>query len=113
MKVLGSKIAGAPADIYYTWDTVNHVTDMAAVFPITDSSKPVHGAMFFAIPSSAAYMVSVKGPYSQLNAAHGALMRHLVTKGKKSTLEIEEYIKGPQQEKDSSKWETNIYYLVQ
>jgi len=113
--MLGKSVTpvGPVAGLYYTWDTINHVTDMAAVFPVADSSKQFKGAKFFNVPACKAYMVALKGPYDKMGNAHAALMKHVMQSGKKPTLVVEEYIKGPQQEKDSTKWETNIYYLVQ
>jgi effector-binding domain-containing protein len=111
-KELGNRITGPGAGIYYVWDTAHHTTDCAAVFPVADSSKPVAGATYINVAASKAIMAVHTGGYSSVGAEHMALMKYAAEKGKKPTLVIEEYVKGAYQEKDSTKWITNIYYLV-
>jgi hypothetical protein len=110
-KEAGKKIIGPAAGLYWAWDTSKHSGDMAAVFPVSDTSKPIKGATFFYVPASKAYMTVLKGGYSGEMAAHSAMVKYEMNKGQKHTLVIEEYISGPGTEKDSTKWITNIYYL--
>jgi effector-binding domain-containing protein len=107
-KTAGPRINGAPVGLYYTWDTVNHQTDMAAGFPV---SGPVKGVAMTTIPASNAYMVAYHGPYSGMMAVHNALGKKLDASGKTHVLVLEEYIVTPTQQKDSTKLLTNIYYL--
>ena len=113
-KELDGKIAGPSTELYYTWDTVNKNTDMAACFPVSDTTKPVKDAAIIHVTASKAYMAIMKGPYSNDNEMkyHSALDRYMTEKCQKHSVVIEEYIVGPYQEKDSTKWVTNIYYLV-
>ena len=112
-KVAGSAINGSAVGIFYTWDTVKHVSDMAAAFPVSDTSKPVNGGSCIYIPQSKAYMAVHKGGYASMGSDHAMLMKYIADKGQKQNVVIEEYVVGPYQEKDSTKWVTNIYYLVQ
>jgi effector-binding domain-containing protein len=112
---LKSKLGDSKQDpasaLYYTWDTAKHQTDVAAVFPVSDA-KAAKGATVFTIPASKSYMIAYQGPYSNMKAAHNALGKHLADKNEKMNLVIEEYVKNDNNEKDSTKWVTNIYYLV-
>lgn len=111
---LGSKIQGTATGIYYMWDTVNHMGDIAAAFPIADTSiKLKDNAAYIYLPSSAAYRVVYKGDYNGLMVPHRKLQQRIMTDNKKLGLVVEEYVAGPGQEKDSTKWITNIYYLYQ
>lgn len=107
----GQRISGHAAGLIYSWDEKSGTSDIAAAFPISDS-KPVNGAAIIEVPASKAYMMTYVGPYEGFEEAHEAMAEHLKQKGATVKLVIEEYISGPFDEKDASKWETNIYYLV-
>lgn len=112
-KEIGPMINGNAAGLFYKWDTVNHQGDIAAVFPVKDATQKLKGATYFNVPASKAYMAVHKGPYEGSGKVHTALMKHTIANGKNMGLVIEEYVTGPYQEKDSTKWVTNIYYLHQ
>lgn len=111
-KQLDGRINGNGAGLFYTWDTAHHTCDCAVAFPVADSSKPVAGAAYINVAPSKAFMAVHTGGYASSMNEHNALMKYAADKGKTPTLKIEEYIVGPGKEKDSTKWITNIYYLV-
>ncbi|PZF73279.1 SRPBCC family protein [Taibaiella soli] len=108
----GSSVNGPAAAIYYKWDTDNQSTDVAAVMPVANEVTAT-GIVPIRVESSKALMAVHKGGYASEGAVHDALMSKVKEMGKKQHLVVEEYIKGPGQEKDSTKWITNIYYLYQ
>lgn len=108
-KAAGDKITGNAYGIYYSWDEENGQSDCAAAFPV---SGDVKGMTMQDIPESKAYMMKYTGPYSGLYGAHMAMNEHIQDKGVKDVLVLEEYITMPQQEPDTNKYVTNIYYLV-
>lgn len=110
---LGSYINGPAAGLFYKWDTANHTGDIAAAFPIADSSKKINSVTYINVPASKAYMIPYKGGYNGIGSAHNALGQRLMSENKKMSLVIEEYVNGPYQDKDSTKWLTNVYYLYQ
>ncbi len=65
------------------------------------------------IPESKGYKLVMTGAYSMDNFmnAHMAISKHAAENGLTEPLAIEEYIVTPEQEADSNKWVTNIYYL--
>ena len=111
-KEAGKRIIGPAAAIYFTWDTVHHISDLAAVFPVADTIKPIKGASFFTISNCNAIMAVHNGAYSNLGLTHGALMHQMGNKKMQMNLVVEEYLSGPHETPDSSKWMTNIYYLI-
>ena len=111
-KELDGKIMGPGTGIYFTWDTVKKESDMAAVFPVSDTTKVVKGASVINVPAAKAVMTVLKGGYGKEMEAHTAISKYLTAKGMAHGIVIEEYIAGPGQEPDSNKWVTNIYYLI-
>lgn len=111
-KQVGSKIAGPAAGLYFTWDTAGHKTDMAAVFPVSDTTQPATGAVILHAGPAKAWMAVQKGGYAASMAYHNALAKKIAEKGLKQAFVVEEYVVGPHEQPDSNKWVTNIYYLV-
>ena len=111
-KDISGKINGPSAGIYFTWDTVKKESDMAAVFPVSDTTMQVKGAVFVALPASKAVMAVMKGGYGKEMDTHIAIAKYMSAKGEAHGLVLEEYITGPATEPDSNKWVTNIYYML-
>lgn len=111
-KTLGPKVNGNATGIYYTWDTVGKQADIMAAVPVADSATTLKDAAYVWVPASKSYLVVYKGPYSGIGAAYSVMDKYMQVNGKAAFLKIEEYPLGPVQEPDSTKWITNIYYLV-
>lgn len=106
--------AGTPAGLFFVWDEKNQQTDMAAAIPL-----PADGILQNSIirmediPASRAISVTYTGPYDRMAEAHNSLDKYLAEKKlQQKAPVIEQYISGPYNEKDSSKWITRILYLV-
>lgn len=112
-KELGPKIAGPASDLVYSWDTAKHVTDMAIVFPIKDTTNISKKVTIFHVNPGKADMGVLKGGYSGMMAIHGAINKYMAEKGHKMGMVVEEYTVGDHDTKDSTKWVTNIYYITQ
>jgi hypothetical protein len=106
------KITGPATGLFYTWDTITKTADVAAAFPVTDTSGQMKGISVFQVAASKAYMAVEKGGYAAAGTIHNALRSYVARKGEKTSLVIEEYKVSPKQEPDSNKWVTDIYYLV-
>jgi hypothetical protein len=107
------KVTGAATGLFFTWDTVLKKSDMAAVFPVTDTIKLAVGAVILHAGPAKAWMAVLKGGYGTEMLYHAAIAKRIADKGQKQSLVVEEYIVGPHEQADSNKWVTNIYYLVQ
>lgn len=106
------EVIGAPAALYFNWDEANKKTDMAAVLPVKDA-KAGKGYEVFSTPASKALVIDYYGAYDKSQEAHYAMEDYM--KGKEFKWKapvIEEYITDPMSEKDTAKWLTKIYYLV-
>ena len=110
---VGGKVEGTQVGVYYTWDTINHRTDCAVGFPVSDTTMPVKGTTFIHAGPSKAVMAVQKGAYNTSMQYHNAIAKYMAAKALPHTMVIEEYITGPKNEVDTNKWVTNIYYLEQ
>jgi len=113
VKTPPERITGAPVGLFYDWDTVNKRTDVVAGMPVTDTDIPVNGIIFSQVTPSKAIKAVLKGDYSGAKRIHDALDKYLAAKGLTKWLTIEEYVVYPGNERDSRKWVTNIYALIQ
>lgn len=99
------------AALYYKWDQENEQSECAPAFAVTEGND-IKGLDMARIAESPAYMIRYQGGYSGSYNAHMALGEHLGKSGKELDVVIEEYVVSPDQETDSSKYVTNIYYLT-
>lgn len=107
----GKRINGPASSLVYKWDEANKQADMAAAFPVSGTDA-VKGAVMVTVPASSSYVIVYNGGYGRMAAAHDAIGKHVGMNKKEVSMVIEEYIKGPGDEKDSTKWVTNIIYLI-
>lgn len=104
--------------LFYTWDEENGSTTLAAAVPISEivDSEVENVQLANGGAQVAANSISVmqNGPYSQSKANHTALQDWINANGKKVVYPIiEEYIVGPKNTQDSSKYETKIVYFFE
>ena len=106
----GAAPAGAPVGIYWTWDAQ---TDMAAAVPAADAPIPA-GLSQFVVGGKTAYIVEIRGNYSQMMKGHQAMDEYLAANKLAMVPPVlEEYVTGPPTEPDTSKWLTKIIYFAQ
>ncbi len=110
----GVQVAGPPSGVYWEWNEKEQTADMMAGFPVKgDANTKVPGYDTYVIPSSKTLMVAYYGAYDKSEKAHTALNGYIQEKGLTHYGNvIEEYITDPMAEKDTTKWLTNIYYMV-
>ena len=101
--------------IYYTWDELNKQTDMAAAVSIpADANISNDSLQVVDLPASKAVYLDYYGAYDNLMKAYSIVDGYLTeNKLKQKAPVIEQYLKGPSQETDTSKWLTRIIYLVE
>lgn len=110
----GVEPAGPPSGVYFEWDEETQTADMIAGVPVpTDAKGKLKGMELYESPASKALMVEYRGGYSGMGSAHEAMDAHMKDNGLEFNENvIEEYITDPGSEPDSTKWVTNIYYLI-
>lgn len=106
--------SGAPSGVYFKWDEATQTADMIAGVPVPmDAKGKLKGMELYESPASKALMIEYRGGYSNMGAAHEAMDAHMKSNGLEMNQNvIEEYISDPGSEPDSTKWVTNIYYLI-
>lgn len=109
MEAAGDMKTGNPMGIYYSWEEDKGQTDMAVALPV---SGPVKGMEMVDLPESKAYTIKMNGGYGQSYDAHMQLYGKMAKDQKEAAWTIEEYEAGPHNEADTSKYITNIYYLL-
>ena len=106
-------MAGAPSSIYFVWDEANEQTVMAATIPV-EGEYTLKG--FEAFPAGGSgYKIAYYGAYEGSGEAHYAMDDYFTAKGLEMTediMVIEEYVTDPTTEADTSKWLTNVYYIL-
>jgi effector-binding domain-containing protein len=102
---------GMPKAFYFTFDEKTMVMDVAAVMEVTNGTK-LEGVEKFETPASKVLMIEYFGAYDKAANAHYAMDAFMKEKGLTQTFVLEEYANDPMVEKDTAKWQTNIFYLV-
>ncbi len=103
---------GAPSGLFYSYDEQKKQTECAAVISVPNGQK-LKGWEKLSVPASAALLLIYHGDYAKIKEAYAALDQYLQENGLTHGLGIEEYIVGPlTDEKDTAKWVTNIYYII-
>ncbi|MBL4624231.1 MAG: SRPBCC family protein [Flavobacteriales bacterium] len=119
LPIIYQKVAESGAEptiasgIYWKWDEETGMADMAAaVLANGEEISEIEGCENV-IVSGKALMIAYYGAYEKVGPAHEAMDAYMEKEGLESNeLVIENYITDPATEPDTSKWLTNIYYLV-
>lgn len=108
------EIAGPPTGLYFKWDETNHSAVMAAAMPVKgDSKTKVKGFETMVVPAGKNLHIAHRGGYSTLGNAHMEMDVYMKEKNLLQGIPvIEEYATDPGTEPDSTKWLTNVFYLV-
>jgi len=111
VQLLELPLAGAPSGLMYTWDMENNMADMAAGIPISEQAD-VNGFDVIEVGGKS-LQIQYYGSYAGSAEAHYAMDDYMKENGQElNEVVIEEYITDPINEPDTSKWLTNIYYMV-
>jgi len=108
------EIAGPPSALYFKWDSVSKTAVMAIAVPVlSDINAKVKGYETLVIPSGKNLHITYQGGYGQIGGAHYAMDDYMKEKHLlQENPIIEEYVSGPDEETDSTKWITNVLYRV-
>lgn len=110
MSLEKNKVTGStPSAIYFKWEEKQ--TDVAAVSMVPAGTK-LKGWETSTIPASRVLSVAYYGPDAGSINAHNAIGRFMQDNKLESLYTIEEYVSDRGAEKDTSKWLTNIYYVL-
>lgn len=106
---------GTVTGLYSEWDEKNQQADLAVAIPVSSGTKTSSNIIRITnIDASKALQVTLPGAYDKMGTAHESIDKYIVEKKLKAKLPvIEQYLYGPANEKDTSKWLTKIIYLVE
>jgi len=109
-----AKIAtiGAPKAIYFSFDEKKMIAECAAVMEVANGTKKVANWEKFETPAGKVLKIEYFGAYEKSGDAHHAMDAYMKEKGLTQSLVLEEYVTDPMNEKDTAKWQTDIFYLV-
>ncbi|MEO8759902.1 MAG: SRPBCC family protein [Bacteroidia bacterium] len=102
---------GPPSGLFYTYDMQMHKTECAAVISVPNNQE-LKGWDKFNVPASEQALFVACNGGDKIHEAHAAIMDYMTENGLTHSLVIEEYLVGPMSEPDSTKWLTNIYYII-
>lgn len=106
-------MTGPPCGLYWIYDETKGTTTLAATLPVAKDAKLKSKAWErYDIPPSKALLVEYHGDYMNMMGAHNAIKNYMKEKNLSEMMVMEEYVTDPGTEKDSSKWLTNIYYIL-
>jgi effector-binding domain-containing protein len=105
------KSEGPPSAIFFSYDETKGQTEVAAVVKMGKGVK-LKGYENHIFPAGKVLHIAYYGGYSKMAEPHMAMDKYMKEKGLTHSVVIEEYASDPGTEKDSTKWLTNIYYLV-
>ena len=102
---------GPPSAIFFSYDEQKQTIECAAVISVADGELK-HWEKFNVPAADIALHVAYYGSYDKITKAHSAINEYMKEKGLAHSVAIEEYISDPMTEKDTTKWLTNIYYVL-
>jgi carbon monoxide dehydrogenase subunit G len=109
----GVEMLGPPSALIYVWDEENQRSDMALGIPAAPGIT-LAGLTVAEIPASQALRIDYYGDYEGVGAAHYALEAYMQNQGLTfKAPALERYVTDPASEPDTSKWLTEIVYLVE
>lgn len=103
--------ASAPSGIYYDFKMEDMSADVVACFAAPKGAK-VKGLENYEFPAGKAVFLAYHGGYNGMMPAHDAIKNYIKEKNLSVSATYEEYVSDPGTEKDSTKWLTNIYYIL-
>lgn len=104
---------GPPVNLTYDWEGKSGYVQAMAALPVDKYVKPGLGFEFVDVPTNDCLKLEHFGPYSTLRNAHARL--DYIFRRNNQVIDrpiIEEYVTSPSQQPDTSKWQTNIYYMI-
>ncbi|MBI5370799.1 MAG: GyrI-like domain-containing protein [Sphingobacteriales bacterium] len=108
-------VPGLPAGLFYSWDTKNLLTDMAAALPLPGGKKIGNTLIRMEnIPAGKAIYTDYYGAYDKSQVAWNSLRQYITAHNlEEKAPAIEQYITDPRAEKDTAKWQTRVIMLVE
>lgn len=110
----GIRTTGPPTAVYFMWDDVKKQADLLAGVPVEMAGDiKVPGLDVYTVPACKVLVIPYWGAYEGIGAAHEAMDAMIKANGLTHYGNVfEEYVTDPMAEPDTSKWLTNVLYMV-
>lgn len=105
------EMVGHPKAIYFAFDEKTMITTCAAVLEVPKGVELKNWEKF-ETPATKVLLIEYYGAYDKSANAHYAMDSYIKEKGLTHSYVIEEYVTDPMMEKDTTKWLTNIFYVI-
>lgn len=105
---------GVPSSIWYDYDIEGGKATFAACISVAEGTKVSEGFSMVELDPFTAIVYEYKGSYEDMEAAYDQIMQYIDSKGYTITgPPMEQYMVGPVQEEDPSKWVTHIVFPIE
>jgi effector-binding domain-containing protein len=111
MKKNKIQMLSAPSGLYFNFKNEDMSADVVACFAAPKGEK-IKGWENYEYPAGKAVMLEYHGGYGDMMNAHNAINNYIKENNLSFVTTWEEYVSDPMMEKDSTKWLTNIYYIL-
>jgi effector-binding domain-containing protein len=107
--------AGGPSSLFYEWNEKTQSADIAAAIAVPHGTQFSNNIITVVdIPASKAVAVTYTGPYEGEVSVYNSIRQYMrENELRQKGPSIEQYITGPTNEKDSTRWVTKIVFLVE
>lgn len=106
--------AGPAMTIYYKWDEANQFTIFQAAVPVDQEVKSSGRVNFMTLAPAKAVKATHFGRYEDIATVYMALDEYVKEFSLTETCcPMEIYVTDPMMEPDTSKWQTDVYFIVQ
>jgi effector-binding domain-containing protein len=113
LKKQGINMAGAPFAIYHSGGKGGPF-DLEAAVPVDKPGKSDGKVIAGELKEGNVAMVKYFGDYSKINSAYEAVQGFIQSNNKKVRgFPWESYVSDPMNEKDTAKWETDLYFPIE
>lgn len=104
----------SPLSVYFSYDEAKKTADMAAAIPYQGNGPSRSAYEKVHWPARTGWYIDYYGSYEGTYAAYDTMEKFLIreTASADPALLFEEYVVGPVQEKDPSRWHTRIWFFT-
>jgi effector-binding domain-containing protein len=107
------EMTGKPTGLFFSYDEEKGVADMAAAIAVNLKKTSFSDFEVIDVLASRAVQYTYFGSYDGTGNGHSAIAAYLKTNNlKEAGIVMEEYITDTSLESDTSKWQTNIIYII-
>lgn len=110
MEAAGLEMSGYPGSIYYDWDEVNEITQMAVVIPVSD--MPDEEEIELVMINGHGFFMEHTGSYAGLKEIYKEMEAYVERENRNDAwISVEEYITNAATGHPEEEWLTRVYFI--